>query len=130
VTGKRSSAARHNDLIWPVALVVSVLIVGLVVIIVTGHKTDDLVRSVGAMFSIVGAGAGTAGWIRSTQAAKQTNGDLDDRMAAAVQTGITRGLQQASRAKASTANATVPGRSRRRGDEEDPPTRKMNRPSV
>lgn len=125
-----STSARHNDLIWPAALVTSVLMLVLGAIIVTGHDTAELIRGVGALFSVVATGVSAAGWVRSTQAAKQTNGDLDARMAAAVKAGITQGLQQAARAKASTGNATVPGRSRRRPEVDDPPTAKMNRPKL
>jgi hypothetical protein len=89
------TSAQHNALIWPAALCASVMIAGLSVIVATGHNTDDLVRAVGALFSIASTAVSTGAWVRSTQAAKQTNGDLDSRIATGVQQGITVALQQA-----------------------------------
>lgn len=122
-----ATAEKHNALVWPAALVATTLIVGLVAIIVTGHNTDDLVRAVGALFSIAGTLVGTGAWLRATQAAKQTNGDLDDRINAGVQRGITLALQQANQAPAA---ATVPGRRRRQSPAGDPPTEQLSRPGT
>lgn len=96
----RSTSAQHNALIWPGALCASVLIAGLSLIVATGHNTDDLVRAVGALFAIASTAVSTGAWVRSTQAAKQTNGDLDARIEAGVQKGLTRALQQAAQPEA------------------------------
>lgn len=116
-----STSSRHNDLIWPAALVASTMIGALVVIIVTGHNTDDLVRAVGALFAIASTLVSTGAWVRSTQAAKQTNGDLDDRIKTGVQEGITLALQQF---QAQQSVPVVPGR-RRKAPPDDPPTARM-----
>lgn len=113
----RPTSARHNDLIWPAALLGSVMIAALCIIIVTGHSTDDLVRSIGALSGVYAATVSTAGWVRSTQAAKQTDGELDARIKSGVHEGITLALQQA---------AQQPGRRRRAAP--DAPTEKLPAP--
>jgi len=98
--GGRSNAALD----WPVVVLGLGVLAALVLIIVTGHNVDDLVRALGALFSATGAIAGIGAYVKSSKAVRQTNGDLDARMKDAVHTGITTALvtanqQQAKRAK-------------------------------
>lgn len=122
----RSTSVRHNALIWPGTVLAVVLVGALCAIIVTGHNTDDLVRAIGALFSVAGTVVSTGAWVRSTQAAKQTNGDLDKRIEDGVQKGITLALQQAR----ATPAPAVPGRRGRKPTADDPPTERIAAPKV
>lgn len=87
---------RTPGIDWPVTVLGLGVLAAVVTIVVTGHNVDDLVRGLVALFSATGALAGIGAYVRSTQAAKQTNGDLEDRMHQAVAKGITTALQQAA----------------------------------
>lgn len=91
----RSIAQRHNDYVWPLVILAVAVLAALVVIIVTNHKPDDLLKALTALLAALGSTLGGLSYLKSSQAAKQTNGDLDDRMTTAVQQGITLALKQA-----------------------------------
>lgn len=109
----RTTSTRHNDYVWPIVVMGLAVLASLVIIIVTGHNTQDLIKGITAILSTLGTVLGGLSYLKSSQAAKQTNGDLDDRMEAAVREGITRALQQAQQTPPA-APIAVPGRRPRR----------------
>jgi hypothetical protein len=105
-------SSLSSNLGWPIVVLGLGVVSAITVIVVTGHNVDDLVRGLGALFGATGTVAGIGAWIKSTQAAKQTNGALDDRMRDAVHTGIHTALQTAQ--QQSAVPVPVPGATAKR----------------
>lgn len=127
----RSIAQRHNDLVWPIVVLGITFMAAVVIVIVTGHNTNDLIRAIAALGSTSATALAALGYLRAGQAAKQTNGDLDDRMKQSVKAGITDAVNELrSQASAPPAAAppVVPGR-RRKSAAADAPTEKLRPPA-
>lgn len=113
-----SDGPRTPGIDWPVTVLGLGMLAAVVVIVITGHNVDDLVRGLVALFSATGALAGIGAYVKSSQASKQTNGDLEDRMHKAVAKGITTALQQAGQRRSPKRHAA------------DAPTEKMHPPAA
>lgn len=122
--GRRPDGGVSSGLQWPVVVLGLGLLAAIVLIIITGHNVDDFVRGIGALFSATGALAGIGAWVKSTQAAKQTNGVLDQRIEDGVHRGITRALVTAQ-----TQALATPRVKRPKTAHDDPPTEKLSRPA-
>ena len=90
--------AQSSGLGWPLTVLGIALLAAVVAITVTGNDVAGLNDTLTLVLSGVGAAGGVGAWVRSTQAARQTNGVMDERIADGVQEGITRALEQAQAA--------------------------------
>jgi hypothetical protein len=80
---------------WPLVVFGIALLAAVVAIIVTGNDVSGLNDTLTLVMSGVGAAGGIGAWVKSSQAANQTNGVMDQRIADGVEQGITRALDQA-----------------------------------
>lgn len=136
MTNDNRHGSPVNELMWPLTILGLGLLGGLVVLILTGHSADDLVRAIAALGATASTLLSAGAYLRSTQAAnrsqqavKQTNGDLDARMEDAVHEGIKRALTVAQRQAAGDVAPIVPGMSKRpKRHAGDTPTEKITPP--
>jgi hypothetical protein len=103
VDGSQSAALG-----WPIATLGLGLLASITVITVMGGDVDALNNVLGKLLAAVGAAGGLGAWVNSTRAAKQTNGVMDERIAAGVERGILLALERAQ----AQAAAVRPARGR------------------
>lgn len=101
-----------SNLGWPLVTMVLGLLAAVTIISVSGAPIKDLTDVLSLVLSASGAAGGIGAWVNSTRAARQTNGALDKRMAASVETGLAAALDGAQRThkKAAGAHAAAPAK--------------------
>lgn len=135
MTNDKPTRGAVNELMWPLTVLGIGLLAAIVVIILTGHQTDDLVRAIAALGATASTLLSAGAYLRSTQAAnrsqqavRQTNGDLDARMTDAVHAGISRALTVAQQ-QAAGDSAPAPAK-RPKWHPADAPTEKITPPAA
>jgi len=98
VDGSQSAALG-----WPITVLGLGLLAAITVITVTGGDVDALNNTLGKLLAAIGAAGGLGAWVNSTRAAKQTNGVMDERIAAGVERGILLALERAQAQQAAAA---------------------------
>lgn len=94
-----ATGSQTSGLGWPLVVLGVAVLGSIVAVTLTGHDPSALTNTIGVLLSTAGAAGGLGAWIKSTQAAKQTNGVLDERMRQAVTTGIAEALADAAQAR-------------------------------
>lgn len=97
-----------SNLGWPLVTMVLGLLAAVTIISVSGAPIKDLTDVLSLILSASGAAGGIGAWVNSTRAARQTNGALDHRMAASVQTGLAKALDDAQRSRKKAAAHAAP----------------------